>query len=500
MHQVSFQTKHTVTALILSTCLLSGCSSDSDNVINREPASDGVASVSFSNVSITDFSGNPVTRADGSVEQERIGYNLGDEQGFQLVTQQGSAVPASPQTRSVSNLPDGIHYRVVVYKSTEYPNRIYKQCEYKGGSSTPISGNAITLPAGTYKIFAYSFNTATTLPELTSNTISVNDGDDFMTADVANKTINSSDMGLSISFPLTFKRRCCNIWVKVESIAYTNTAISNCTVSLNNLPAEATWSVQNAAFTQTGTSITSKTYFSSASSGSNKPLTASKICLPLGSRKLSMNYNFKTNAGKTTFKKADQELTVTNFTSGNQYLFRMSGVGAYVPSTGSATINGVKWSATNAALGKKFVTSPLDYGYYFIFDEAQTACPSTWSTPSESQFQSLKGKVMPNGSKVYLSDKLYQVGALGNCQLSAKSQVTIFKDGSQVLIMPNAGIRDSGGHSGSTPESYGGVTGCYWSNIRDVTYGSLFRIRLSGLELGFLGPTVNSGCSVRCVQ
>lgn len=238
--------------LLVALCA-GGCSNDSDNVINSDPSINGVASVSFSNVTTSDFNGNPITRSDGSIEQNTIGYNFGEMQGFQLVTQPGSAEPSSPHTRAVTNLPSGIRYRVVVYKDAEYAAKIiYKQCEYQGGSTNPVSGNNITLPAGSYKIFAYSFNTTAALPELASSAISVKDGDDFMSTDIVSQTISASQMGTNISLAITFKRRCCNIWVKIESIAYTNTAISNCTVSLNNLPEQANWNVGGTSFTQTG--------------------------------------------------------------------------------------------------------------------------------------------------------------------------------------------------------------------------------------------------------
>lgn len=504
MHYNSSKILLSITGLILSACILGGCSSDSDNAINSDPTLGGdVASLSFSNVSASDFNGQPVTRADGSIEQDRIGYNLGDEQGFQLVSQQGGAEPGSPATRAVTNLPSGIRYRVVVYKEAEYAAKtIYKQREYQGGSSDPVSGTKITLPPGTFKIFAYSFNTKSDLPELTGSTISVNDGEDFMSTDILSQTIVDSQTGTNINLSLSFKRRCCNIWVKVESIAYDNTAITDCTVSLNNLPAQATWSVGGTSFTQIGSSTVKKTYFSSSSSPANTPLTQNTICLPTGSRVLTMDYNFKTNVGGTggtkTFSKTSQSLSSTNFQPGSQYLFRMLGLGAWVPTEPSATIGGYTWSAYNVAnTSKQFVSKPWDYGYYFNFNSAKSACPSGWSTPTKPQLDVLPGKVIPANSYVYINNAVYRAGNYGWCGPSTSNGYAVFKDGTQILFLPAAGYRY--GASGSTATDNAGAYGYYWTKEELGSTGG-FNLRFDSGSANPGSGLKTYGFSVRCVQ
>lgn len=502
MHNSSSKILFSVIVLIYSAFILVGCSSESDNVINCDPSLGGdVASLSFSNVTASDFNGNPVTRADGSIEQERIGYNLGEEQGVQLVSQQGSAELSSPHTRAVTNLPNGIRYRVVVYKDAEYAAKtIYKQREYQVGSSEPVSGTNITLPAGSYKIFAYSFNTKTDLPELTGSAISVKDGDDFMSTDMLNQTVTESQMGTNINMTLNFRRRCCNIWVKVESIAYTNTAISNCTVSLNNLPAQATWNVGGTSFTQTGNTTETKAYFVNVSSPANTPLKKSSICIPIGNRVLSMDYNFQTNVGGTggtkTFNKTKQSLTSTNFQSGSQYLFTMTGLGAWVPTEPSAKIGGYTWSAYNVAnTSKQFVSKPTDYGYYFTFNDAKSACPSGWSTPTKTQLDVLPGKVIPANSYVYINNAVYKAGNYGWCGPSTSNGYAIFKDGVQILCMPAAGRRSG---SGSTAEGSNGYYGYYWSSTPNGSNGGDLYFFSGGCSVGNFYSTI--GMSVRCVQ
>lgn len=417
-------------------------------------------------------------------------------QGFQLVTQPGSAEPSSPHTRAVTNLPSGIRYRVVVYKDAEYAAKIiYKQCEYQGGSTNPVSGNNITLPAGSYKIFAYSFNTTAALPELASSAISVKDGDDFMSTDIVSQTISASQMGTNISLAITFKRRCCNIWVKIESIAYTNTAISNCTVSLNNLPEQANWNVGGTSFTQTGSTTKTKTYFSNASSSADTPLTKSTICLPLGSRVLSMDYNFQTNdggpGGTKTFSKTNQALPSANLQSGSQYLFTMSGIGAWVPTEPYATIGGKKWSAYNVAnTSNQFVSKPWEYGYYFTFNDAKSACPSGWSTPTQTHLNVLPGKVIPANTYVRINNTTYKSGSYGWCNGYA-----IFKDGTQILCLPAAGNRSSG--SGSTADSFAGI-GYFWSSSPSGSRGYFLKFNSDNCYVS--GYDTYYGMSLRCVQ
>jgi len=52
-------------------------------------------------------------------------------------------------------------------------------------------------------------------------------------------------------------------------------------------------------------------------------------------------------------------------------------------------INGVKWATRNVGSAGTFVKSPQDFGNYYTWEQAQTACPSGWRLPTKLEFESL---------------------------------------------------------------------------------------------------------------
>ena len=61
-----------------------------------------------------------------------------------------------------------------------------------------------------------------------------------------------------------------------------------------------------------------------------------------------------------------------------------------IPTERGVTINGITWATRNVGARGTFVANPWDYGNYYTFDEAQTACPSGWRLPTTEEFESLK--------------------------------------------------------------------------------------------------------------
>lgn len=53
------------------------------------------------------------------------------------------------------------------------------------------------------------------------------------------------------------------------------------------------------------------------------------------------------------------------------------------------TIGGTTWATRNVGIKGKFVEKPEDYGGYFTFEEAQTACPEGWRLPTDEEFGNL---------------------------------------------------------------------------------------------------------------
>lgn len=495
--------------ILLLSLGLSGCSNDENESF---PASDhtnsGEATLVFSkDIVVNEFDSTPMTRANGEPEKETTSFNVDDNQGVIIDTGKGGVDDhqSSPETRAI-NMTTGVHYRVVIYKNGE--TAIYKQYEFAAGTATPIGSSSITLASGTYELFAYSFNKAETIPELPANSnITVQDGDDFMSTDKIPQTITANQMGTTISLSqLTFQRRCCNVWVKVESIAYDDTAINDCNVTLGKLPVSATWNLYSSSGFTEVLGETTWSAISAQSSAAKTPITASHIMIPKSSLKLSLptatfNTNRNGSKGQKDFSFSGQSVPSISFVSGSQYLISIRGIGAYVPTTpGPVTIGGYKWSAYNSTSGKGFVANPWDYGYYFTFSGAPNACPSGWHTPSQSELGVLPGKVIPNNSYVLVNDSVYQItnnfGFFGST--STVNSGAIFKDGDQILFFPAAGERFSG--SGDSGDYDVGSDGYYWSTTPTGSKGRGYGLNFDSGYCSISGRNPVIGLSVRCVK
>lgn len=507
--QLRARTAHPATAAVISLIMafsLSGCSNeDSVGLADSDPSHSGEATLVLpSDIEVTEFDSTPMTRANGDIEKETASFNVDDNQGVIIDTGKGgvSDHPTSPQTRAI-NMKTGIHYRVVIYKSSE--STIYKQYEFIAGTATPISGgSSITLAAGSYDIYAYSFNKAEAISELSlTSDISVKDGDDFMSTNKIPQTISVNQMGTTINLSqVTFQRRCCNVWVKVQSIAYDDTAINDCNVTLGKLPVSATWNLKSSSSFTEVSGETTWSAVSNKSSGKNTPITASHIMIPKSSLSLSLpTATFNTNKngakGVKEFSFSGSTVPLISFASGSQYLISIRGLGAYVPTTpGPVTIGGKKWSAYNCRDGQRFVFDPWDYGYYFHYGEAPSACPSGWHTPSPDELKVLPSKVIPLDSYVLIDNIVYQIannyGFFGSS--TEANSGTIFKDGDQILCLPAAGSAGSlGGSSGDTQV---GSAGSYWSS--SSSSGTALSLTIARCTVG--SYYVYSSRSVRCVQ
>lgn len=482
-----------IVALILLSAGVSGCSKDeNESLAGSDPTNSGEATLVLpKDIVVNEFDNTPMTRSSGEPEKETTSFNVDDNQGVIIDTGKGGVdnPQSSPETRAI-NMTTGVHYRVVIYKNGE--TAIYKQYEFAAGSATPIGGGKISLVSGTYELFAYSFNKAETIPELPANSnITVQDGDDFMSTDKITQTITVNQMGTTISLSqLTFQRRCCNVWVKVESIAYDDTAINDCNVTLGKLPVSATWNLYSSSGFTEVSGETTWSAISAQSSAANTPITASHIMIPKSSWSLSLptatfNTNKNSSKGQKDFSFSDQTIPSISFASGSQYLISIRGIGAYVPTTpGPVTIGGYKWSAYNSTSGKGFAANPWDYGSYFNFSNAQSACPSGWHTPSSTELGVLPGKVISSGSKVLIAGNVKTVSSY-----SWYGDGAIFKDGTQILCLPAAGY--SGGLVGNN--------GHYWSRTPSGVNGRY--LAFAYIVSPFLTDNETKyGRSVRCVQ
>ncbi len=109
---------------------------------------------------------------------------------------------------------------------------------------------------------------------------------------------------------------------------------------------------------------------------------------------------------------------------------------------GGVTIGGVTWATSNVGAKGKFVKNPWDTGRYYSFDDAQSACPAGWRTPSAMEFEAL----ITAGSEWTTENKV-------NGRRFGKGENTIF-------------LPAVGGHYTYQKElSDVGGSGYYWSSI-----------------------------------
>ena len=135
-------------------------------------------------------------------------------------------------------------------------------------------------------------------------------------------------------------------------------------------------------------------------------------------------------------------------------------------------INGVKWATRNVGSAGTFVKSPQDFGNYYTWEEAKTACPSGWRLPTYTELQGLDTGIWKTNGREF--------GTAPN---------TIF--------LPAAGIRDS--YDGLLHLE--GEYGSYWSSTQnedDELYA--YRLYFDSSYAGWDTHEKGNGYSVRCVK
>ncbi len=143
------------------------------------------------------------------------------------------------------------------------------------------------------------------------------------------------------------------------------------------------------------------------------------------------------------------------------------------------TINGVTWATHNVGEKGRFVDNPSDYGNLYTFEEAQTACPEGWRTPTTVEHRYLAASDRNRGTWTALN------GVVGRR----------FGSGNNSIFLPAAGYRTTFGK-----ETDQGTVGYYWSSTaRGSTSGNhmyFSREHVNPSESSF-SDTVYS---VRCVR
>jgi uncharacterized protein (TIGR02145 family) len=145
--------------------------------------------------------------------------------------------------------------------------------------------------------------------------------------------------------------------------------------------------------------------------------------------------------------------------------------------TQGVLINGITWATTNVNASGEFAAKPEDDGFFYTFDEAQTACPSGWRTPTKQEFEVLADT---NSKWTTLN------GVNGR----------LFDTGDHTFFLPAARYR--GIFTGSL--DYLGSGGFYWSS---TAYNSTTAYYLHFHDFSVYPSSANSrafGFRIRCVR
>ena len=159
-----------------------------------------------------------------------------------------------------------------------------------------------------------------------------------------------------------------------------------------------------------------------------------------------------------------------------QAIARLKEIPAIVPDR--VTINGLTWATRNVGRRGTFVANPEDYGEYYTFDEAQSACPSGWRVPTTAEFERLN-----NAGSEWTTIN----GVAGRR----------FGSGNNTVFFPAAGYRSSS----SRQVHDVGSNGYYWSSTVNAggpcSYGLYF---YSSDVYPWSNYYRSDGYPVRCLQ
>ncbi|MDR0954482.1 MAG: fibrobacter succinogenes major paralogous domain-containing protein [Rikenellaceae bacterium] len=140
-------------------------------------------------------------------------------------------------------------------------------------------------------------------------------------------------------------------------------------------------------------------------------------------------------------------------------------------------INGITWATRNVGEKGQFVNNPEDYGEYYTFEEAQTACPPGWRVPTQHEYALL---------------------ARTRNRWTTQNEVAgrRFGRGRNTIFLPATGSRsDSDGYL-----YYRGVSAYYWSSTATSSSSGYDLYFYNAKVYPFDGNANTFGFSVRCVR
>lgn len=529
-----------ITPLLLSgVIMLASCEqSENDNHCNESSGKEGTCTVLPPLVTIEPFGADAATRAAAEPVEEQL-YPIADELSG-ILTIANIPEEDSPKTRALAT---GTYYCLVIYKQADWESgtlTIAEQRLCKTGSTGffGTDGNAINNPIqlsqGNYKVFCYSLNsTTTTIPELSTaaTSLSLSDGNDFMSAAV-DMEIMGSQLGSTVTVPvISLVHRCCKLTgtLTAENFVGGNQISASSPVPslqvTGTFASSSTWNIKTSVLSSTASGSSTKTIPLSLS-GEN--FSGSIVVLPLSAQKLTATYSFKPEKATATVSGTNKELSAANttFTPGSNHTFTIKAIGAYVlTSTSPVTIKGSKWARTNLKADKSFVTNPWnggnadsanDYWRWNVLDVDTSSDypadpPATWSDatdpcrqasgnwriPSKSEFDNLVTAVLPS-KNVYIDGELVKTTATGwfaSTKDSKRSGIVFYDGSASVVFLPATGYRYGSSYNST------GSSGYYWSStLYESNTSYAYYLDFGSYYCRVYNYYRNYGYSLRCVQ
>lgn len=484
-----------------------------------------------------DVSATPLTRsATGEPEQkvtyaENLGHNFSAEATLE-------AEPQDAQTRAAGYLAAAAQYRIVVYDNSS--GAIVGNVVYKKGSADVVSGDVIKLKAGTYRLFAYTFNSSSNIRGLDADNrnVTVNSGEDFMTYTLG-FTISSADYGSGKQLNISFVRQCARLTVTIVVEGYTDNNVTAASLKVGNVfgSGSSKWN----GFANTDAS-TLASVAGTASLYNITAYTSSVDCGPSTNKKYLITSpcsNQTISISDMVVDRSGLEFTYTTpFTfpnpvtlvKGGSYRLTIHTGDYYVLTpTNPVTINGMKWARSNLlqtgagdSAPVSFVKNPWDYGSYwnwgmrdatalgyFIYIQGnanwvvatpgnanQDPCRSLgsgWYLPKQNQLIYLLNSFPVVGTKVRINGTINTTEGFG---WAPDAKGVVFKDGNQVIFLPSSGWRDFTSYINAGDGGYYHSSDCV-STVEEKAYSLVFD--------GSTQPSVIQinryiGASLRCVQ
>ena len=360
-----FFTKTITIFLLGSMMLLASCEKSETDEHSETSDAKGTCTLLPPTVTIEPFGAGTATSRSGKVSPEEQVCSITDKMVNTITVENISEEDTPEDTLKTRALTDGVYYRLVVYKQSEWgagmaiaEQRLCKigDTHYYNVDGT-TSDAPINVSAGAYKVFCYSFNNTTPIALLPANSthLEVSNGKDFMSA-VVDVSFGADKIGSNVSIPaISLTHHCCKLTGTLAAEDFVDNKIlpGSPTPELKvagSFYSSGTWAIASGtSLSGTGTPTNTTVNINLAANADNTKYSGSTYILPVNDQILSATYNFKpTSAPKAAADTKALSTETKPYQGGTHISFTIKAVGVYeLTLPGPATIGGVKWAAKN---------------------------------------------------------------------------------------------------------------------------------------------------------